>query len=72
MSDEKELIELMVQTHPSGRWTLAGRQGPGIFEELHGELRGNDDALAFYRAVAVYLGKLGAAGARFTYRDMDI
>ena len=72
MSDETQPIELQVQTHPEGRWTLTGRQGGGIFQQLDGELCGNDDPVAFYRAVAAFMGKLGAAGAQFTFEDMDV
>jgi hypothetical protein len=72
MSDEPYVIELKVETHPSGRWTLVARQGPGMFEQLEGDLRGNNDAASFYREVARRMAVLSEAGVRFTYRDMGI
>ena len=71
MATETYPIELMVQTHPSGRWTLVGKQGPGQFEQLEGELCGNADPTNFYRAVATFMGKLGAAGTHFVYHDEE-
>lgn len=70
MTDGTRPIELKVETHPSGRWTLTGRQGGMIFEQLDGELLANEDPVAFYRAVARHLGTLGAAGVTFSFQDM--
>jgi hypothetical protein len=65
-------IELKVETHPSGRWTLSARQGPGMFQQLEGELCANDDPVALYRAVAARMAVFGRSGVRFTFQDMDL
>lgn len=75
MNQESHPIELVVQKHPSGRWTLVARQGCEMFEQITGirgeRLCGNGDALSFYREVADYIGALSSMGARVLYQDVE-
>lgn len=71
MTNTPDPIKIMVQTHPTGRRTLAISQSGSIFHQLDGELCGNDDPASFYRAVAAYMGKLSALGQCLLYTDAD-
>lgn len=65
-------IELVVDHHPSDRFTLKEREeGHGMYRDLTGALMGNGDRAAFYRAVAHEIGKRVAAGQHVTFKDVD-
>lgn len=63
-------IELKVSAHPSGRLTLTERTQMDMMpHDCGGPLFANDDAGAFYKAVAAKLHMLHKAGHDVTYED---
>ena len=64
---------LKVSIHPSGRHTLMEKTPKErMYQDLKGPLLANLHPVKFYRAVAVYLAKLAAAGVLFCYEDSPL
>jgi hypothetical protein len=67
---KSKTVELKVDFHSSGDYTLKSRQGAkGAFTDLKGPFFCNDDKGEFYRAVARKIARLAAEGKRITYSD---
>ena len=67
-----ETVELKVDFHSSGNYTLKARQGAkSAFTDLEGALFCNDDKGEFYRAVAREIVRLAADGKRIKYSDTE-
>lgn len=67
-------IQLKVDHHPAGRYTLKQReQGEMLFSDVREppELFANDNMGPFYKAVAARLFKLYAEGHEVTYEDVE-
>ena len=63
-------IELNVNKHPSGRYTLTERKQMDIVPmDCEGDLFGNMDAGSFYKAVAAKLHMLHQDGHEVIYND---
>ena len=69
MKMDKNLVELRVSSHPSGRLTLVQNVNRGGESDLGGALVGNLDRGDFYRAVASKIAALAASDYRIVYRD---
>jgi hypothetical protein len=68
MMAKSKTIELKVDFHPSGRYTLKAREGAqDAFTDLKGQLSRNRDKGEFYRAVAREIAR--RAGKRIAYSD---
>lgn len=66
-------IELKVDFHPSGRRTLKERPVGGIWQDGPGELFGNMDRSAFYRAVCERISDLLTQGKQVvSLRDASV
>lgn len=63
-------IELVVDWHPSQRWTLKEREeGKGMYRDLDGDLFANNDKASFYRAVAKELNDRQQGGQTVLFKD---
>lgn len=69
MTQDKDVIELRVRYHQSGRYTLTEKRGSEMPTDLTGPLFGNTDKAEFYRAVARKIAEIATTGARVTYED---
>lgn len=66
-------IEFKVDHHPSGRFTLKMReQNSMTFSDCKGQLFGNADAGAFYKAVAQKLYEHHSKGDEIVYHDTNL
>jgi hypothetical protein len=69
---KSKTVELKVDFHPSGNYTLKARQGAkGAFTDLRGAFFCNDDKGEFYRAVAREIARLAADGKRIICTDTE-
>lgn len=64
-------IELKVEYHPSGRYTLTERSGGNVKEDCKGPLFSNDDKGEFYKAVANKIADLASQGVDIDYKDSN-
>ena len=72
MTDRSKVAELMVQTHPSGKWTLTEKVPSGLAVQIDQPgLIANPDRGDFYRAVAHHMAALSMRGVTFQFTDMD-
>jgi hypothetical protein len=68
MMAKSKTVELRVDFHPSGSYTLKAREGAqSAFTDLKGPLSCNHDKGEFYRAVAREIAR--RAGKRIAYSD---
>lgn len=65
-----KMVELIVNKHPSGRYTLTEKtEANKLPQDCAGDLFGNDNAGSFYRAVAKKLYELSRSGCSVVYTD---
>ncbi|RSV32183.1 hypothetical protein [Sphingomonas sp. ABOLH] len=69
--DDDYVSPLKVEIDENGRRTLSLVRAPGASAPLDGDLRENDDAASFYRAVAARLALFAVTGVKFTYQDSN-
>ena len=70
MSDSQKL-EVIVDFHPSGRYTLKEGKAGKYSDCKEIGLWGSEDKSEFYRAVALRLASYAASGIEFVYKDTN-
>ncbi len=69
---KSKIVELRVDFHPSGSYTLKARQGKkGAFTDLEGALFCNDDKGEFYRAALREFARFTVEGKQVTFSDTE-
>lgn len=69
MNEDDYVSPLKVEIDEKGRRTLILVRAPAASAFFEGDLRDNDDAASFYRAVAARLALFAVTGVKFTYQD---
>lgn len=69
VSEDDYVSALKVEIDADGRRTLTLVKDAGAAAPLDGDLRNNEDAASFYRAVAARLALFAATGVKFAYQD---
>ena len=68
-----EMVELVVDRHPSGNRTLKERSASTrMYRDLEGDLFSNRNEASFYRAVAKELGDRMQRGQTVFYKDTEL